>query len=268
MPSVKLINFGFLCFQQGAAKRKPSTRCAFLHKSFQEFYAGLFLAFQVISKERDFTSVVDDKRYLDKLRQVFLFMSGIIASRSEEAAESFFIAIAKKINSSEHRSCYMRLACECLLECSSVQHSLETRLVCSLGKHLDMSSLTEVNFADTGIHDAGAAAISMALRENSSLTSLDLGCNSIGDVGASSLSQALTVNSSLTSLYLGYNSIGEAGASSLSQALTANSSLKISSCECQQYRRRWGLSSQGSHSKLLSYMMCTVSPGDDGERVL
>ncbi|KAM7427491.1 hypothetical protein ABFA07_021382 [Porites harrisoni] len=223
--TVKGINFGFLSFQQGAAKRKPSARCAFLHKSFQEFFAGLFLAFQVISKERDLTSVVDDKRYLDKLRQVFLFMSGIIASRSKETAMSFFIVIAKKISSAEDRESYMRLACECLLECSSVQDSLETRLVSSLGEHLDMSSLTEVNFGCTGTHDAGAAAISMALTVNSSLTSLDLGGNRIGDAGASSLSQALTVNSSLTSLNLGRNSIGEAGASSLSQALTVNSSL-------------------------------------------
>ena len=223
--TVKLINFGFLSFQQGGAKRKPCTRCAFLHKSFQEFFAGFFLAFQVISKERDFTSVVDDKRYLDKLRQVFLFMSGIIASRSEETAMSFFIVIAKKISSAEDRKSYMSLACESLLECSSVQDSLETRLVCSLGKHLDMSSLTKVNFGETGIHDAGAAAISMALTVNSSLTSLVLSSNSIGSAGASSLSQALTANSSLTSLNLGGNSIGDAGASSLCQALTANSSL-------------------------------------------
>ena len=223
--TVKLINFGFLSFQQGAAKRKPSTRCAFLHKSFQEFFAGLFLAFQVISKERDFTSVVDDKRYLDKLRQVFLFMSGIIASRSEETAMSFFVVIAKKINSAKDRKSYMSLACRCLLECSSVKESLETRLVCSLGEHLDMSSLTKVYFHDTGIHDAGAAAISIALTANSSLTSLDLGHNSIGEAGASFLSQVLTTNSSLTRLDLGENRIGDAGASSLSQALTANSSL-------------------------------------------
>ena len=223
--TVKRINFGFLSFQQGAAKRKPSTRCAFLHKSFQEFFAGLFLAFQVISKERDFTSVVDDKRYLHELRQVFLFMSGIIASRSEETAMSFFIVIAKKISSAEDRRSYMHLACECLLECLSVQDSLETSLVSSLGKHLDMSSLTKVNFGRTGIHDAGAAAISMALTVNSSLTSLDLCANRIGDAGASSLSQALTTNTSLTSLDLGYNSIGDAGASSLSQALTTNTSL-------------------------------------------
>ena len=223
--TVKLINFGFLSFQQGGAKRKPCKRFAFLHKSFQEFFAGLYLAFQVISKERDFTSVVDDNRYLDKLRQVFLFMSGIIATRSEETAVSFFIVIAKKINSAEDCKSYMRLACECLLECSSVKESLETRLVCSLGKHLDMSSLTKVYFRNTAIHDAGASAISMALAVNSSLTSLDLGWNRIGDAGASSLSQVLTANSSLTILDLSWNIIGEAGASSLSQALTANSSL-------------------------------------------
>ncbi|XP_073253373.1 protein NLRC5-like [Porites lutea] len=262
--TVKLINFGFLSFQQGGTRRKPCKRFAFLHKSFQEFFAGLFLAFQVVSKERDFTSVVDDKRYLDKLRQVFLFMSGIIASRSEETAMSFFIVIAEKINSAEDRKSYMRLACECLLECSSFKESLETRLVCSLGKHLDMSSLTRVKFRDTGIHDAGAAAISMALTVNSSLTSLDLGANRIGDAGASSLSQVLTANSSLTRLDLDGNSIGDAGASSLSNALTPSQQTppsRVSSFECQQYRRRWGLSSQGPHSKLLSYMMCTVSPG-------
>ena len=223
--TVKSINFGFLSLQQGGANRQRCTRYAFLHKSFQEFFAGFFLAFQVISKERDLTSVVDDKRYLDKLRQVFLFMSGIIASRSEETAMSFFIVIAKKISSAEDRKSYMSLACKCLLECSSVQDSLETRLVSSLGKHLDMSSLTEVNFGETGLHDAGAAAISMALTVNSSLTILNLRVNRIGDAGASSLSQALTANSSLTSVHLSGNSIGEAGASSLFQALTKNSSL-------------------------------------------
>ena len=222
---VKTINFGILSFQQGGTKRKPLTRCAFLHKSFQEFFAGFFLAFQVISKERDVTSVVDDKRYLDKLRQVFLFMSGIIASRSEETAVSFFIGIAKKINSSEDRRSYMRLACECLLECSSVEESLETRVVCSLGEHLDMSSLTEVHFIGSWIHDASAAAISIALTANSSLTELDLSQNKISGAGASLISQALTTNSSLVSFHLSDNRIGDAGTSSLSQSLTANSSL-------------------------------------------
>ena len=220
---VKPINFGFFSFQQGGSKRKPCTRCAFLHKSFQEFFAGFFLAFQIIDKERDFSSLADDKRYLDKLRQVFLFMSGIIASRSEETAESFFINIAEKINSAEDYKSYFKLACECLLECSSDEENVQTRLVRTLGEHLDMS-LTK-DFYLTGINAAGAAAISIALTGNSSLITLDLGDNSIGDAGASSLSQALKENSCLNTLNLNGNRIGEAGASSLSQALTANCSL-------------------------------------------
>ena len=220
---VKPINFGFFSFQQGGSKRKPCTRCAFLHKSFQEFFAGFFLAFQIIDKERDFSSLADDKRYLDKLRQVFLFMSGIIASRSEETAVSFVIDIAEKINSAEDYKSYFKLACECLLECSSVEENLETRLVRTLGEHLDMS--LSKDFYCTGINAAGAAAISIALTGNSSLITLNLSDNSIGDAGASSLSQALTENSSLITLNLNGNSIGDAGASSLSQALTANCSL-------------------------------------------
>ena len=150
--TVKLINFGFLSLQHGGAKRQRRTRWAFLHKSFQEFFAGLFLAFQVINKERDFTSVVDDKRFLDELRQVFLFMYGSIASRSEETAVSLISSIAKKINSAGHRG-YMRLARECLLESSnsSVEESLKTRLVCSFRENLDKSLLTEVNFEETGV---------------------------------------------------------------------------------------------------------------------
>ena len=220
---VKPINFGFFSFQQGGSKRKPCTRCAFLHKSFQEFFAGFFLAFQIIDKERDFSSLADDKRYLDKLRQVFLFMSGIIASRSEETAVSFFINIAEKLNSAEDYKSYFKLACECLLECSSDEENVQTRLVRTLGEHLDMSLTKDFYF--TGINAAGAAAISIALAGNSSLITLDLGDNSIGDAGASSLSQALKENSCLNTLNLNGNRIGEAGASSLSQALTANCSL-------------------------------------------
>ena len=87
------------------------------------------------------------------------------------------------------------------------------------------SSLTSLDLSADSIGDAGASSLSQALTTNSSLTSLDLRGNSIGEAGASSLSQALTGNSSLTSLDLSANSIGEAGASSLSKALTANSSL-------------------------------------------
>ena len=256
-------NFGFLSFQQGGTRSKPCTRCVFSHKSFQEFFAGFYLAFQVIDGQIDFADVLTDERYLKELKEVFLFMSGIIAFKREEIVESILICMAKHISGLFRRSdqkvkSYMALACECVFECdysSLVKWKWKDRersLTCfeyTFGTHLDMSSLTEVDLSSAEIENVGAVVISVVLEKNSSLTHLDLSFNgidedvasslswyssltflnlegnSIGDSGASSLSNALKAKSSLTDLNLSDNRIGDAGASFLSQALKANSSL-------------------------------------------
>ena len=115
-------NFGFLSFQQGGTRSKPCTRCVFSHKSFQEFFAGFYLAFQVIDGQIDFADVLTDERYLKELKEVFLFMSGIIAFKREEIVESILICMAKHISGLFRRSdqkvkSYMALACECVFEC-------------------------------------------------------------------------------------------------------------------------------------------------------
>ena len=223
-------NYGFLSLELGSTKLRPSVRCVFLHKSFQEFFSGLYLAFQILNKEIDCASVVNDERYSNELRQVFIFMSGIIASQSEESAVSLVLSLATKINcvlrgpDSDVRS-HMRLACDCISECSAIAKNLESSLSCTLGNHLDMSTVSNLTLWNSGIHGAGALAISQALAVHSSLTYLDLRENSIGDAGASSLSEALTVESPLTHLDLGHNSISDPGAFSLSQALEVNFSL-------------------------------------------
>ena len=230
-------NFGFLSFQQGGTRSEPCTRCVFSHKSFQEFFAGFYLAFQVIDGQIDFADVLTDERYLKELKEVFLFMSGIIAFKREEIVESILICMAKHISGLLRRSdqkvkSYMALACACVFECD---YSLEkckckdeerelTCLEYTFGTHLDMSSLTEVDLSSAKIRNVGAAVISVVLEKNSSLTHLDLSFNAFEDV-VSSLSKALKANSSLTDLNLEGNSIGDAGASSLSKALKANSSL-------------------------------------------
>ena len=225
---VKSINFGFFSFQKGGTKRKPCTRCAFLHKSFQEFFAGFYLAFQIINKQIDCASVVADERYLNELNQVFLFMGGFIASQSQETAVTLAASLTGHINSllnSDKRRDFIYLTCTWLSECSSVEETLKDRLVCTIGSNLDSSSATSGHFYECGIDDAFAAAISQVLTRTSILTELSLFGNSIGNSGAIHLSQALKANSSLTSLDLMDNSIGDSGASSLFQALTANSSL-------------------------------------------
>ena len=231
-------NFGFLSFQRGCTRRKPCTRCVFSHKSFQEFFSGFYLAFQVIDGQIDFADVLTDERYLKELKNVFLVMSGIIAFKSEEIVESILISMAEHISgllrtSHQKVKSFMTLACACVFECDASLvkgkwKDRERRLSCfeyTFGTHLDMSSLTEVDLSSAEISDFGAAVISVVLERNSSLTHLDLSFNCIHEDVASLLSKALKANSSLTSLNLEGNFIGEDGASSLSKALKANSSL-------------------------------------------
>ena len=231
-------NFGFLSFQQGGTRSKPCTRCVFSHKSFQEFFAGFYLAFQVIDGQIDFAHVLTDERYLKELKNVFLFMSGIIAFKREEIVESIVISMAEHISgllrtSHQKVKWYMGLACACVLECELSLVKLKWKdeervLTClryTFGMHLDMSSLTEVDLSSAEIESVGAVVISVVLEKNSSITHLNLSLNSIDQHVVSSLSKALKANSSLTSLNLEGNSVGEGGASSLSKALKANSSL-------------------------------------------
>jgi len=231
-------NFGFLSFQRGCTRRKPCTRCVFSHKSFQEFFAGFYLAFQVIDGQIDFADVLTDERYLKELKNVVLVMSGIIAFKKKEIVESILISMAEHIGgllrtSYQKVKSYMTLACACVFECDASLvkwkwKDRERRLTClryTFGTHLDMSSLTEVDLSSAKIADVGVAVISVVLEKNSSLTHLDLSFNCIHQDVVSSLSKALKANSSLTSLNLEGNFIGEDGASSLSKVLKTNSSL-------------------------------------------
>ena len=217
--SIVLSKFGFLSLQASGCKRKALVRYAFLHKSFQEFFSGFYLACQIIDGGIDCVSVVKDE-----LKEVVLFMIGILASTSKEAAESVIKIMAENINSvdcdCDKSNCALfQLALDCILECTSLSRTL--------GLHLHMSKL---DWSGDGLYGcrvsgSGVALLSQVLAVNSSLTSLNLSGNGIGNSGATSLSQALAVNSCLTYLNLSENKIGDSGATSLSQALAVNSSL-------------------------------------------
>ena len=246
---IALSKFGFLSLQAAGSKRKSRVRYAFLHKSFQEFFSGFYLACQIIEGDIDCDSVVTDEIYKVKLNQVFYFMSGILASLSEENAESLVKSIAADINLISLNRADGPLSQRLLFALRCV--SGYPRLVGTLGESLNF---TRLNFLDVGsindsdvaslfqalaansslsklrlygfwIGNSGVASLSPALVKNSSLIHLDLSWNCVGGSGAESLSNALLENSSLTHLELKWNDIGNSGAESLSKALTNNSSL-------------------------------------------
>ena len=246
---IALSKFGFLSLQAAGSKRKSRVRYAFLHKSFQEFFSGFYLACQIIEGDIDCDSVVTDEIYKVKLNQVFYFMCGILASLSEENAESLVKSIAADINLISLNRADGPLSQRLLFALRCV--SGYPRLVGTLGESLNF---TRLNFLDVGsindsdvaslfqalaansslsklrlygfwIGNSGVASLSPALVKNSSLIHLDLSWNCVGGSGAESLSNALLENSSLTHLELKWNDIGNSGAESLSKALTNNSSL-------------------------------------------
>ncbi len=261
--STALTKFGFLSVQAAGSRRKPCLRYGFLHKSFQEFFAGFYLASKILSGEIDLDIVLTDKRYLNELKQVFLFMSGVVVSQCEETAVRLVKSITSQINclsrctlDSKHEiiNSNVNFTFECIKECITYKENLQSRLLSTFGSHLDFktlkvtqtfrfsvdnyvyfaffcmtlrvnTTLTDLDVSDIHIKVRGADILSKALAVNSTLTDLNLSRNEIADTGAGFLSKALRVNTTLTRLDLSLNTIGEPGAGSLSNALTVNSSL-------------------------------------------
>ena len=88
-----LTKFGFLSVQAGGSRRKPCFRYGFLHKSFQEFFAGFELASKVVSGHTDLDIDVTDARFLRELRHVFVFSSGIIVQSLRRAQYIFCVLL-------------------------------------------------------------------------------------------------------------------------------------------------------------------------------
>ncbi|XP_068691762.1 NLR family CARD domain-containing protein 3-like isoform X2 [Montipora foliosa] len=247
--SSNLIKFGFLSIQTGGSKRKPSLRFGFLHKSFHEFFAGFYLAYQILDGDTNCKSVVTDVWNRNELKQVFLFMSGILSAASEEMTVSLVKSIAELASSSNmgmenYKQRILELALDCILECKCHGESLQSKLLQTFGQNFLVRDLaiyiefervnlfgeilkattylTTLNLNWNELGAAGAKSFSEALKVNTCLTTLYLRGNGVGCAGVKSLSEALKVNTCLTTLNLNWNGIRAAGAESLSEALKVN----------------------------------------------
>ena len=244
-----LSKFGFLSVQVSlGSRRRRCVRYGFIHKSFQEFFSGFYLASKILSGEIDCETILTDERYLDELKQVFLFMSGIVVSRCEETAVCLVKTIAAHIESKRQLRRNLEFAFDCIEECGTHKKNLQSQLLHTFGSHLDITvlvlregvprkfgyfcealtvntTLTNLNLSGGTIGDSGAGSLSAVIKVNTRLTHLDLSMNNIGDSGAASLSDAIKVNTELTYLNLSVNNIGDSGAASLSVAIKVNTVL-------------------------------------------
>ena len=92
---------GFLSVEAGRSKRRPSRSYAFLHKSFQEFFAALFHCCQLLDGEVSVDSLIADCRYFYQFQQVLMFTCGLLAQKCEAAAKALIAGIATHVNFGE-----------------------------------------------------------------------------------------------------------------------------------------------------------------------
>ena len=242
----ELPGFGFLSVETVVSKLRPRRHFSFLHKSFQECFAALYLCCQLLNREISVDVLAADRKYHKELKEVLSFTCGMVAARCKETAEALIKSITIQVNDEE---CFLTLL-KSISECRGDDSSFPLKMARVSGSFLKLqslnldtrwiiqsdivllaevlqlnSTLAVLHLNHNGIGDQGATVLAEALKVNSTLAVLHLDDNGIGHQGATGLAEALKVNSTLTVLHLDDNGIGDQGATGLAEALQVNSTL-------------------------------------------
>ena len=248
--------FGFLSIQSESSGRNPFFRYGFLHKSFQEFFAGFHLALSYLREEDEAEIEITDQRFLYELHQVFLYVCGVVAMQSEENARRILgkITVCVDMTEANFKEVVgnLKLAFCLIEECGKCKESLQSQLLHEFGVRLPLQACTlgmitrldffleslsfNVSLTDLDLHLSSLRTmfsrakidnkeidqLSQALSVNTKLTHLNLSGNEIDESGAKLLSEALFDNTALTHLNLDDNLVGASGAAYLSFTLPVN----------------------------------------------
>ena len=257
-----LPGFGFLSVQTGGSKLKPSQHYSFLHKSFQEWFAALYLYYQLIEKEISPDQLLAEKRFARELKEVLLYTCDLLAARCKEEAGALMKCMMREVVSNDNDDSddnyysddsydWLTVVLECVRECKQ-DSSFQADLARELGSSLELKTLrrrnckinaanavvladvlksnttvTELDLHHNFIDDASAAGLAETLKSNKTLAVLKLSSTDIGAAGAASLAEALKSNTTLTELDMSFNRIGAAGAAGLAEALKSNTTLTV-----------------------------------------
>ena len=129
---------GFLSVEAGRSKRRPGRSYGFLHKSFQEFFAGLYRCRQLLVGEISVDSLIADRRYLDEFRQVLMFTSGLLAQECEAAVKALIAGIATQANL---RNMDLEVALACINECKKEENTFGKEMAQFFGARLKLSKV-------------------------------------------------------------------------------------------------------------------------------
>ena len=216
--------FEFLSVQSNSSKRRSHTCYRFSHKSFQEFFAGLYLSNQILKGETDFeTLLANERQSLTFLEPVFLFTVGILGHKRENGALSLLHIIIKKANlfkNFKYQNFYLCFALKCIGECSTENSGLRSQMTNLLGTNLE---LQEMIISDKSFP---IKLFVEALQVNSTLAHLYIWVPFFGDQFIVSLANILRVNKTLTLVHFMTNGIVSAhGVQQLADSLMDSKTL-------------------------------------------
>ncbi|XP_022797502.1 protein NLRC3-like [Stylophora pistillata] len=84
--STKFLELGFLSRQPSASKIKPKPSYAFIHKTFQEYFASFHLAHELLTTDRDKAALLAQLTPVRKYWQMWKFLITMAASESDDTA--------------------------------------------------------------------------------------------------------------------------------------------------------------------------------------
>ena len=128
---------GFLSVEAGRSKRKPGLSYGFLRKSFQEFFAALYLCGQLRDGQISVDSLTSDGRYFDELQEVLMLTTGILAQKYEVAVKELIVGIATQVNLEGSR---LDVALACINECKREENTFHKEMAQFFGSHLQLQT--------------------------------------------------------------------------------------------------------------------------------
>ena len=130
-----ITGLGFLSVEAGQSKRRPGRRYSFLHKSFQEFFAGLDRCCQLLDWKISVDSLISDSRYSLELKQVLVFTSGMLAQKCEVAVKALITGLATQVSLGNFP---LKVALECINECKREENTFEKEMAQLFGSRLQL----------------------------------------------------------------------------------------------------------------------------------